>query len=169
MKIVVMIIFSLLTLLTYAKDQSVYRVKEGQLHRKGKIIVTVLPEPKKFKVQMDYEVKKKPMVPVPDKLLRGKTIMEFPEQFKTEEGYKELEEKKVMEIPKAVLKFVKRGDYGKLKNAYFIDVFPKNKKTSINLIYHPSLPSVGWSEVKIKFISKIPILDGYRIDATLKR
>lgn len=169
MKLLTAVLVLSTALSAFGQDQSTYSVKKGKLHSKGKILVTVLPEPQKFKVQMDYEVKKKPMVPVPDKLLRGKTVMEFPEKFKTEEGYKELERDKIMDIPKAVLKFVKKADYGTFKNAYFLDVFPKNKKTKINIIYHPSVPSAGWIDVKLEFISEIPVLDGYRIEATLKR
>lgn len=116
---------------------------------------------------MDYNVKKKDWVPVPSKLLKGKTVMEFPEEFRTETGYQNLEKQKTMEIPKAVLKFVKRADFGNLKNAYFIQVLPTNKKTKIDIIYHPSLPSVGWEKVQITFISKIPLLDGYELIAKL--
>ena len=160
---------TLLFLLSYAFAQTSadYKVLAGQLHKSGKVKVSILPETAKYKVQMDYNVKKKDWVPVPSKLLRGKTVMEFPEEFRTEAGYQNLEKQKSMQIPKAVLKFVKRADFGNLKNAYFIQVLPTNKKTKIDIIYHPSLPSVGWEKVQITFISKIPLLDGYELIAKL--
>lgn len=145
-----------------------YKVLPGQLHRGGKILVNILPDPVKYKVKMEYQVKAKDLVPIPSKLLKGEKVMEFPPEFKTEAGYKGLEKNKQLEIPKARLVFVKRADFGKLKNAYYLQVLPTNKKTKIDIIYHPSLPSVGWGRVVITFISKFPILDGYEIVAEIK-
>lgn len=117
---------------------------------------------------MSYNIKKKEYVAIPGKLLKGDTVMEFPEEFKTEAGYKELEKKKTMMIPKAELQFLKKEDFEGLKNAYFIKVKPTNKKSEIDIIYHPSLPETGWKEMEITFLSKIPVLDGYDIKAELK-
>ena len=153
---------------TFAQSSADYKVLAGKLHKSGSVKVSILPIPEKFKVQMDYDVKRKDWVPVPGKLLKGKTVMEFPEDFKTEVGYQNLEKQKSMNIPKAVLKFVKRADVGNLKNAYFLQVLPTNKKTKIDIVYHPDLPSVGWDNVKITFISNIPILNGYVLIAKLK-
>lgn len=152
----------------YAQSNADYRVLAGKLHKSGSVKVSILPTPQKFKVQMDYDVKKKDWVPVPAKLLKGKSVMEFPEDFKTESGYQNLEKQKSMTIHKAILKFVKRADFGNLKNAYFLQVLPTNKRTKIDIVYHPSLPSVGWEKVKITFISKIPLLNGYVLVAELK-
>lgn len=153
----------------FAQSSADYKVLPGKFHKSGSVKVSILPVPEKFKVQMDYAVKKKDWVPVPAKLLKGKSVMEFPEDFRTETGYQNLEKQKSMTIPKAVLKFVKRADFGNLKNAYFLQVLPTNKKTKIDIVYHPSLPSVGWEKVKITFISKIPLLNGYVLVAKLKR
>lgn len=145
-----------------------YKVLSGTLHKRGNIKVQILPDTDKYKVQMDYDVKKKDWVPVPGKLLKGKTVMEFPQEFRTEAGYQHLQKDKKMEIPKAVLKFVKRADFGALKNAYYLQVLPTNKKSKIDIVYHPSLPSVGWSRVKITFLSPFPLLDGYELIAQFK-
>jgi hypothetical protein len=153
----------------YGQNSTFYKVSKGKLHTKGSVVVSILPDKDKFKVEMNYKLKKKRLVPVPEKLLIGKTIMEFPQEFRTERGYKELEKHKTLEIPKANLRFVKRADYGNLRNAYFLEVFPKNKKTKIDIIYHPSIPAVGWSLVEIEFISNIPVLDGYELQAKLVR
>ncbi len=155
--------------LAIAANSANYRVKPGKLHRKGKVIVNILPDPEQYRVKMDFDVKKKEYVPVPGKLLKGSTIMEFPKKFRTEAGYKELEKKKNMAIHKAELRFQKRSDVGKLKDAYFFEVRPTNKKSKIEIIYHPSLPSVGWLEVDITFLSNIPVLDGYELEAVLRQ
>jgi hypothetical protein len=73
-----------------------------------------------------------------------------------------------MKIAKAQLIFKKRADAGKYKNAYFFEVRPTNKKSKVEIIYHPDIPSVGWLEVDITFLSNIPILDGYELKARLK-
>ncbi len=146
-----------------------YKVKKGKLHEGGKVRVDILPETEKFKVQMSYKIKKKKLVPVPEKLLKGDTVMEFPDEFRTEKGYKHLEEAKTMEIPKARLQFLKRVELPEQKTAaYLLKVLPNNKKTEIEILYHPKLPAVGWESVEITFISNIPLLDGYEVQAELK-
>lgn len=168
MKFIFALILLLFSWYNFAQNSADYSVLKGQLHKDGKVVIVILPDPAKYKVQMNYDVKKKSLVPVPARLLKGKTVIEFPEIFRTEAGYKALEQHKVMEIPKARLKFVKRGNHKNLKNAYFIEVHPINKKSKIDIIYHPSLPAVGWSRVRITFLSKIPVLNGYELVAELK-
>ncbi len=166
---IVIIICFLLLPLALAGNSANFKVKPGKLHRKGKVIVNILPDTEQFRVKLDFNVKKKEFVPVPSKLLKGSTVMEFPKKFRTEAGYKELEKKKDMSIHKANLHFVKRADVGALKKAYFFEVRPTNKKSKIDIVYHPSLPSVGWLEVDITFLSEIPVLDGYELKAVLKQ
>jgi hypothetical protein len=161
--------FLFLVPFAYGSDTADYKVLPGTLHQNGKVVVNVLPDQDHYRVKMDYDVKKKELVPVPDKLLHGSTVMEFPQKFRTEQGYKDLEQKKTMKIRKAELRFIKRADYKDLKDAYFIEVRPTNKKSRIDIIYHPSLPSVGWMKVEITFLSKIPVLNGYELEAVLKR
>lgn len=157
--------FLLLAASSFGNDTADYEIKKGKLHKGGDVKVEILPDQEKFKVKMSYDVEKKDFVPVPSKLLKGKTIMEFPEQFRTEDGYIELERKKEMDIPKAKLKFVRRINLLDDKKAYQIKVLPTNNKTEIDITYNPDVPSVGWSKVKITFISRIPLLDGYEIVA----
>ena len=169
MKLIVSTILLSLSLNLFAESEAHFKVKRGTLHKKGSVVAKILPEPKKFDVLLEFEVKKKSLVPVPDSLLKGSKTYEFPIEFRTEEGYKKLEKNKELTIPKAILKFVKREDVGDLKDAYFIQVLPTNKKTKIDIVYHPSLPSVGWLSVKITFISSFPVLDGYELEAELIR
>lgn len=159
----------LVTITSFAQEKANYLVSPGMLHTKGAIMIEVLPDPIKYKVQINFDVKKKSLVPVPSKLLKGKTAIEFPSEFRTEAGYKILEQRKKMEVPKAILKFVKRADFKDLKDAYFIEVRPTNKKSKIDIVYHPSLPAVGWSRVQLTFLSNIPVLNGYELEALLKR
>lgn len=163
-----LIIFFFLSILSHAEDSAEYKIKKGKLHKGGDVKVDILPDPDTFKVRMSYDVEKKDFVPVPSKVLKGKTVMEFPEKFQTEEGYRELEHKKVMDIPKARLKFVRRINHLGGKRSYVLKVLPSNNKTVIDITYNPDLPSVGWSKVVITFISSIPLLDGYEIEAVVK-
>jgi hypothetical protein len=95
--------------------------------------------------------------------------MEFPAEFRTVKGYQQLEKLKTIKMPKAELRFVKRAKSGTLKDAYFVDVLPTNKKSKISLIYHPSLPDTGWQQITITMLSKMPILDGYELKAKIKK
>lgn len=151
-----------------AQNEAHYNVLPGKLHKKGSVAVKVLPSKTSYDVEMDFEVKKKTLVPVPEKLLKGSKVYQFPIKFKTKQGYADLEKSKTMVIPKAVLNFVKRGNFGRLKNAYFIQVLPTNKKSKIDIIYHPSLASVGWARIKITFLSNIPLLHNYELEAEVE-
>lgn len=159
----------LLPVFSFAQSSAEYEVKPGSLHKKGNVFISVLPDETVFKVQMDYKVKKKDLVPVSSSLLRGSKTFDFPKSFQTVAGYIDLEKKKTIEIPKARINFIKRADIGGLKNAYFLEVLPTNKKSKIDIVYHPSLPSVGWESIRITFISPFPILDGYELFAQLKK
>jgi hypothetical protein len=149
----------------WAQNSATFKVLPGQFHQGGKIIVTVLPDDKKFDVEIKFDVIKKGYVPVPSSLLQGSKTYEFPAEFRTEAGYKHLQEKGTLEIPKAVLKFIKRLDEGDLKQTYLIEVLPTNKKSKIEIMYHPSLPSAGWKQIKLTMISNIPFLGGYELRA----
>lgn len=170
MKVIFSFLFILMSIGSIGAESSAdYKVLKGSLHKKGKVVIRVLPDTDKYKVVIDFDVEKKTFVPVPSSLLKGSKEFIFPNEFKTEAGYKELEKKQTMDIPKAKLQFVRRGDDGDLKNAYFLQVLPTNGKTKIDLVYHPSLPSVGWNKVTITFISPFPVLDGYELKAELRR
>ena len=160
------ILFTLSSLPLLAAD---YIIEPGQLHQKGTAEIVIVPDPSLFKVRMSYELKEKDFVPVPKKFLKSKKTMEFPAEIRTVKGYQALEKLKTMKMPKAELKFVKRAKSGNLKDAYFVDVLPTNKKSKISLIYHPSLPDTGWQQITITMISSIPIVDGYELKAKIKK
>ena len=165
MKKLLPVLITMLSLPAMAAD---YIIEPGQLHQKGTAKIDILPSTTTLKASMSYDLQAKDFVPVPKKFLQDKKIMEFPPEFRTVKGYQLLEKQKTIKMPKAELKFVKRGMSDGLKDAYFIDVFPTNKKSKITLIYHPSLPDTGWQQITITMISKLPILDGYELKAKIK-
>lgn len=168
MKYFVLAFFILLAINSQAQSVALYTVLPGMLHQDGSVDITVLPNKSSFDVEMSFDLKKKPLVLVPDNLLKGKKVYQFPLEFKNKKGYLDLEKLKSITIPKAELFFVKKSNFGKLKNAYFIQVLPTNKKSKIDIIYHPSLASVGWARFKITFLSNLPILNGYEIEAEVE-
>lgn len=145
-----------------------YTLREGKLHKGGVASVEVLPHDSLFIVKMDYEVFKRSWVPAPAEALKGDTVLELPTQFKDERGYLELETLGSMSIPDAELKFIRRTNLGKYHDAYEALVLPKNGKTKIEVIYHPNVPGAGWAQVRITFISNVPLLNGYQAIADLK-
>src|SRR5690606_22585502 len=100
MKLIVSTILLSLSLNLFAEAEAHFNVKRGNHHKKASVVAKVLPEPKKFDVLLQFEVKKKSLVPVPDSLLKGSKTYELPIEFRTEEGYKKLEKNKELTIPK---------------------------------------------------------------------
>jgi hypothetical protein len=166
MKNLVTLLITLYALPIWAAD---YIIEPGQLHQKGTAEIVILPSTTTLKASMSYDLQAKDFVPVPKKFLKAKKIMEFPAEFRTVKGYQQLEKLKTIKMPKAELRFVKRAKSGTLKDAYFVDVLPTNKKSKISLIYHPSLPDTGWQQITITMLSKMPILDGYELKAKIKK
>ncbi len=167
MKIIILILMSLLMYQT-AFGKARYQIKEGKLHRNGKASIEVLDDPNLYKVKMDYVINKKKLVPVPSKYLEGETVINLPSLFKDERGYLELEKEKEMEVDGAKLVYLGRTTLREFSDAHKIRVFLKNGKSKIELIYHPTLPGTGWDQIKIIFISDVPLLDGYTIICHLK-
>lgn len=159
-------LFTLLSLPALAAD---YIIEPGQLHQSGSAKIEILPSTPTLQARMSYDLKAKDFVPVPKKFLKDKKVMEFPAEFRTVKGYQLLEKQKTISTPKAEIKFVKKDISDGLKDAYFVDVFPTNKKSKISLIYHPSLPDTGWQQITITMISSFPILDGYQLKAKIKQ
>lgn len=166
----VMTLFSVLlfTVNVFATTKANYNILEGKLHKGGKAYTEVLPNSKSFTVRMGYEISKKPLVPVPSEYLKGEEIIDLPLMFQDERGYLELETRGQIKLDDGVIKFVKRTTAGNLKDAFEVLVLPKNGRSKIEIVYHPDLPSVGWSKMKVTFISKVPLLDNYQIQMVIK-
>ncbi len=141
-----------------------YTVQKGKLHSGGKARVEVVENsPEKFIVNLNYEIYKKILVPIPEDQLKGETLFELPPEFRDERGYMELQTKGVMELEKATLKFVKRVKWKNLTDAYQIVILPKNGRSKVEAIYHPSISAAGWANILVTFINNIPIFNGYQI------
>lgn len=153
----------------FADDSTAhYKLREGKLHKGGAATVKVLPHKDLFIVKMNYQIYKRGWVPVPDDQLKGETVIELPAAFKDERGYLELETRGTMSVPDAELKFIRRTNLGKYKDAFEAMVLPKNGRSKIEVIYHPDIPGAGWGQVRTIFISDIPLLNGYQAIADLK-
>ncbi len=150
-----------------AQGAANYRILEGKLHRGGSARVEVVAGPG-FTVRMSYELVKKPLVPVPSDALKGESTVELPELFRDERGYLELEAKGRMSVPDAELRFVRRAKWGAHSDAYLIEVLPENGRSRIEALYHPTVAGAGWAQVKVIFISKVPLLNGYVAEMHLR-
>ena len=150
-----------------AFGKAYYLIDEGKLHRKGSASVEVLENPRAYQVKMNYTIDKKRLVPVPDKYLAGQTTINLPSMFKDERGYLELESKKKMQVDGARLTHLGRTTFKKFNDAHKINIILSNGKGKIELVYHPSLSGAGWGNIKMVFISDIPLLNGYTIQCRL--
>lgn len=166
MKTIIILILLSFSLISLAETAN-YSVQEGKLHKGGSLSVEVLDETNGFKVRMKYEIKKRPWIPISADQLKGETLLDLPEQFKDERGYLELESVGEMKVEGATIKFVKRVNIGTFKDAFEAEIFPNNGRSKTTIIYHPLLKSAGWGKVEIKFISDVPLLNGYTIIAAM--
>ena len=146
-----------------AQDIANYHILKGKLHSGGVARIEITKNStEQFSTKMNYEIYKKVLVPIPDDVLKGETIIELPPEFRDERGYMELQTKGSMQIEDAKLQFMKRVAWRNHKDAYQILILPKNGKSKIEVTYHPDLPAAGWGRIIITFISKVPLLNGYQ-------
>ena len=150
--------------MAFSGETADYHIQKGKLHSGGKARVEVVQNtPEAFIVKLNYEIYKKILVPIPEDQLKGETLFELPTEFRDERGYMELQTKGVIEIEKATLKFVRRVKWKNLSDAYQVLILPKNGRSKIEAIYHPSIPAAGWANIAVTFINNIPIFNGYQI------
>lgn len=170
MKTIILTFLSFLLINTTlaSSNKATYHVLKGKLHSGGNAQVLITENTsERFVAKMNYEIHKKILVPVPDDVLKGETVIELPPEFRDERGYLELETKGTIEIEDARLQFIKRIKWRNFKDAYQVMIFPKNGKSKIEATYHPSVPAAGWGRVVVTFISKIPLLNGYQAEIEL--
>lgn len=163
MKAISTLLMTIFVTFTHAAESAGYHILKGKLHSGGTARVEIVQESAQvFSVKMEYEIYKKILVPIPDHVLKGDTIVDLPPQFATEAGYLELETKGVMEIDRATLKFVGRTKWKEHTDAYKILITPQNGKSKIEVTYHPSIKAAGWARILITFINPLPVLNGYQ-------
>lgn len=142
-----------------------YQIEKGKLHTGGTARVEVLESSaEKFVAKLNYHIQKKILVPIPEDQLQGETIFEFPPEFRDERGYLELETKGSIELEKARIQFVKKVSFRGLKDAYQILILPKNGRSKVEVVYHPSIRAAGWGKILVTFINSVPIFNGYQIN-----
>ncbi len=166
---IILIFFIVFNAYVFA-DQSDYLIERGKLHNGGNATLVDLDNEENgfFTIKINYEIIKKKLAPIPEDQLKGESEIIFPSEFRTEVGYQNLEKVKSMEIKGTVIEFQKRVDIGVLKNGYEVIVYPRNKRSKILFYYHPELNHLGWKEVSIILINKLPVLNGYEIKLTQK-
>ena len=170
MKLLTVLCSLLWASIAFAGPSADYHVEKGKLHSGGVAKVEVLENsPEKFTAKLNYHIYKKILVPIPEDELKGETIFEFPPEFRDERGYLELETKGTIELEKAHLKFVKRVKWQNLNDAYQVLILPKNGKSKIEAIYHPSIKAAGWARVVVTFINNIPIFNGYQVEIEINK
>ena len=146
-------------------NTSHYNILEGKLHKGGSLTVEVLPHDTLFLTKMSYKIVKKKLAPIPSEFLQGSSDLELPVQFRDERGYLELEKLGSMEIEKARLNYLGRTACAGFQDCHKVEVLPQNGKSKTHVVYHPTLPGVGWSSVKVVFLMDIPLLKNYTLIA----
>lgn len=163
-------LFILLTSTLQASiDSLTYKLQPGKWHQGGTLEALVV-KTDALKETMDvlikYDVIKKPMIPVSADLLKSSMTLELPLEFQDERGYLNLEVTKFRDSEKATIHHIGRVDIGNLKNAHHIRILNKRGKFECDLYYHPSIPELGWPQVRL--LLNVAILNNYELNADLK-
>ncbi|HLW56975.1 MAG TPA: hypothetical protein VKY27_06290 [Bacteriovoracaceae bacterium] len=144
-----------------------YVFSQGTLHQGGNATIEVVDHPDLFKIRLSYSLKKKLLVPVPEKYLNGEFTLELPPQFKEETGYLKLEKMKSMDTQKAKLVHSGRRDFYEYTGAHLVHIHLYNGRGEAQILYHPSLPAAGWAEVKLMIKTELPLLENYTLMAEI--
>lgn len=146
-----------------------YKILPGKYHLGG----TLQAEATKFNtlaktmdVEVNYDVIKKELIPAPAHILKNKMVFVLPLEFQDERGYLDLEQSKSLDSQHAKIQHMGRVKIGKFNDAHRVQIVGKNGKYICNIIYHPSFPELGWSEIKI--LLNLSFLTNYEMQAVLK-
>jgi len=146
-----------------------YKIFPGKLHTGGTLDASVSKIDETsgiMEVVLKYDIIKKSYVPAPGDLLKNSMILELPLEFADERGYLNLEMSKSRDMERATLHHIGRVDIGNLKNAHHVKILNKKGKFECDIYYHPSMPELGWPEMKL--ILNVSILKNYELKAELK-
>ena len=153
-----------------ALPASTYEIVPGKLHKGGSLVATPDSEavPGTTTISIEYEIIRKNLVPIPNSYLRGTYEQSLPSEFLEEAGYLELETLGALEVDGATLVHQGRIPLRNLSDAHSIQIIPDNGKSEIFLLYHPSLPGLGWDQIKLVLHTNLPILGDYLIEGLLR-
>lgn len=162
--ILISLLFSQLAL-AYTKDE--FKILRGKLHAGGSLTVdtgATINNGQDIDLNFEYKIDKKGLVPVPSEYLQGEYKQAIPTMFLDERGYIELARVKSMKISEATISYLGRVDVGEHKGAYKVKIAADNKKSEIELVYHPHLDGLGWGYLKLTIFTEIPLLGSYVIE-----
>lgn len=162
------IISCLLLLVTNFAIANDYRIERGSLHTGGLVKSSIKEHQESGKViiNIQYNIKAKPFVPVPREYLSGNYEQVLPESFLDETTYLQLEVDKSMKIDEATVYHIGRADVGRYLNSHVIKIVADNGRSEMKVYYHPAISEMGWAKV-ILLVKNIPLIGNYTINAEL--
>ena len=150
----------------------IHKVEKGFLHKGGKIKISVQKDEnvsgeEKLKLDINYRLKKRALLPVSAKKLRGNYELEIPMDFSDERGYLNLAQEGRISLEKADLVYLGVENVKWFHNCHKVSILPHNKKSKIIAYYHPSAKSVGWVKLELTLL-KVPVISPYTIKSYLR-
>lgn len=147
------------------QSKTFYFIQGGSLHQGGDLMIELLS---KGKLRLEFAIKKRTLVPVPDKYLKGSYQLDIPSEFSREEGYLALENQKSREWGPLILSHQGRVDFYHWTNCHCIEVQLKNGKAQGEILFHPEMSGCGWIRISLTIHSKLPLLQNYNLEAIVK-
>jgi hypothetical protein len=170
MKIIYLLVL-LFTFNSFAIDAAFFDILPGKLHSGGYLrsdLLDINDAQQTMKVKLQYEVIKRPLVPVPNEYLKGEEVQVLPLEFLDERGYLELEIKGTRELVDAWLKHQGRVEIAGLKDIHFVKIIAKNGRSEIDVYFHPTVEELGWVFLRLTLHTEIPLLRHYALEAKLR-
>jgi hypothetical protein len=171
MKTLLTLICFFLMTAAFGAEKDHFEILPGRLHKGGTMDVRVLsidPVAKTMVVFFEYKILKRQLAPIPSEFLKGDLTQELPLKYEDERGYLELEIKKSELVSNAILKHLGRVQFDGSQDAHKVSIEPNNGKSVIQLIYHRSLPGLGWNSIKLMLRTSLPGLKEYQVEAKRK-
>ena len=152
-----------------ANEHSKFEILPGKLHKGGSLVAKAESINENYVlINLNYEIFKKGLVPVPSEYLKGVYKQKLPAIFLDERGYLELEQLKSMKIEESTVYYKGRTKYRDFQDAHLIQILPDNKKSEIFLVYHPQAPGLGWDNIKVILHTGILLLENYMLEGKSK-
>ena len=143
-----------------------HEMEPGNLHSSGTLQIKIIEERQDdFDAQIYYEIKPRPLVPIPQKYRKGTFIATLPIEYLDERGYEDLAQSGSVTHQGAKLQYVAQADIDVFSQSHHVRLIPESGKWELEAWYHPSVDATGW--VKLALELQVPLVGRYKVFSNL--
>lgn len=134
-----------------------HEILPGKYHARGRAVIVdsiSQTEDDNAVLTLNYSIVPRLFIPMPARVRQGSIQVVVPEKFLTEDGYIELSEAKSADFKDARFSYLGRVNVSGFYDAYRVLIEPKSRAWKAVVIYHPSIPGVGWYSSEITVLTE---------------